>query len=46
MGILSSVGGLFKPKADVMPMNGINDEVADNIDLRKQKIIFIKCLLL
>jgi hypothetical protein len=39
MGILSSVGGLFKPKADVMAMNGINDEVAENIDLRKQKMV-------
>ena len=39
MGILSSVGGLFKPKQDVMPMNGINDEVADNIDARKQKMV-------
>lgn len=40
MGILSSVGGLFKNKsADVMPMNGINDEVADNIDARKQKMV-------
>ena len=41
MGILSSVGGLFKskPSADVMPMNGINDEVADNIDARKQKMV-------
>jgi hypothetical protein len=39
MGILSSVGGLFKGKQDVMPMNGINDEVADNIDARKQKMV-------
>ena len=40
MGILSSVGGLFKkPTENVMPMNGINDEVADNIDARKQKMV-------
>ena len=39
MGILSSVGGLFKSKQDVMPMNGINEEVADNIDARKQKMV-------
>jgi hypothetical protein len=38
MGLLSTVGGLFK-KPDVMPMNGINEEVETNVSLRKKAML-------
>lgn len=38
MGLLSSVGGLFK-KQEVMPMNGITEEVATNVSERKTKML-------
>jgi hypothetical protein len=38
MGLLSTVGGLFK-KPDVMPMNGINEDVETNISLRKKAML-------
>jgi hypothetical protein len=38
MGLLSTVGGLFK-KPEVMPMNGINEDVETNISLRKKAML-------
>jgi hypothetical protein len=38
LGLLSTVGGLFK-KPEVMPMNGINEEVETNISLRKKAML-------
>jgi len=38
MGLLSTVGGLFK-KPNVMPMNGINEEVETNVSLRKKMML-------
>ena len=38
MGLLSTVSGLFK-KPDVMPMNGINEEVETNVSLRKKAML-------
>lgn len=38
MGLLSSVGGMFKGKPDVMPMNGVDAEVVSNISERKTMI--------
>lgn len=39
MGLLSSVGGLFKGKSDVMPMNGVDAEVGANISERKTMML-------
>jgi hypothetical protein len=40
MGLLSGVSGLFKGQsANVMPMNGVTDEVASNVSERKAKMV-------
>jgi hypothetical protein len=38
LGLLSTVGGLFK-KPEVMPMNGINEDVETNVSLRKKAML-------
>jgi hypothetical protein len=40
LGLLSGVSGLFKGQsANVMPMNGVTDEVASNVSERKTKMV-------
>ncbi len=39
MGLLQSVGGLFKGKQEVMPMNGVDAEVQSNVSERKTKML-------